>query len=202
MAVDAAGRIVLAGRRRNRMQPALARYTPGGALDTTFGTGGVVTSLGVNPDGSPAGELRAVRIDAAERIVAAGVSGRFALVARLGSGGGLDGTFGTGGLTYGQVDDGAALNGLVLDGDRPLVAGVAGARLPRVLIGALGTGGAPDPAIGGAPPGWRAYDLFAGQAAQALAAAAGPGGTLYTAGSAAGRPFVARSSPTRRRRRR
>jgi uncharacterized delta-60 repeat protein len=195
MAIDAAGRIVLAGRAGAVLQPALVRYGPGGALDATFGAGGVVTTLGTNPDGSAAGELRAVRFDGAGRIVAAGVSGRFALVARLGAAGGLDGAFGSGGTTYGPVADGAELNGLVVDGDRVLVAGAAGARIPRVIVGALGSSGAPDPGIGGAPPGWRAYELSAGQPAQALAAAPGPGGTLYAAGIAAGRGFIGRTLP-------
>jgi uncharacterized delta-60 repeat protein len=102
---------------------ALARYTTSGSLDTSFGTGGLVTtSFGqydaaantvlVQPDGS---------------IVAAGHTStsssffNFAL-ARYHADGSLDPSFGTGGLvmtTFGQLDD---ARGLVLQSDGKLVA--------------------------------------------------------------------------------
>ena len=83
-----------------------------------------------------------------------------ALVVRRLAGGGPDAGFGAGGATYGTLADPAALNGLAFDGPRALVAGLTGAangRTPQFLLGSLGADGVPEPALGGAPPGWRSF---------------------------------------------
>jgi uncharacterized delta-60 repeat protein len=102
---------------------ALARYTANGALDTTFGTGGkITTKLG---DFDAAANQLLVQADG--KIVAAGhtsTSGgsfNFALV-RYNADGSLDASFnGTGIVTtnFGQLDD---VHGLVLQPDGKLVA--------------------------------------------------------------------------------
>jgi len=99
IAIDSAGKIVVAGYSSNGSDRdfALARYKSNGTLDTTFGTGGKVTT----PIGSGDDYARAIAIDSAGKIVVAGYShngsnGDFAL-ARYKSNGTLDTTFGTGG---------------------------------------------------------------------------------------------------------
>jgi len=95
-------KIVVAGSSRdalnNSLGFALARYTPGGSLDATFGTGGVV----VTPVGGNWDAVHALALQAGGKIVAAGRAGsdgvtEFAL-ARYTPGGSLDATFGSGGI--------------------------------------------------------------------------------------------------------
>jgi uncharacterized delta-60 repeat protein len=92
LAVQADGRIVVVG--TLRMRPILARLTASGALDPSFGDGGVVR-LPV--------ALGAPLIDAAGRIVVSGPPDtprrRGVRVVRYTATGGLDATFGRGGLT-------------------------------------------------------------------------------------------------------
>jgi uncharacterized delta-60 repeat protein len=91
LAVQADGRIVVAGsavRSDQSGQLALARYDTDGSLDSSFGTGGLVTT-----SQSPFAYSMAVQSDG--RIIVAG--GSFAL-ARYDSDGSLDSSFGTGGL--------------------------------------------------------------------------------------------------------
>ncbi|MBI2337080.1 MAG: hypothetical protein HYU97_10030 [Deltaproteobacteria bacterium] len=78
---------------------ALARYSSDGSLDTTFGTGGLVTT---DFSGSSDDQARQMVLQSDGKIVVggysdAGGSGDFAL-ARYSSDGSLDTTFGTGGL--------------------------------------------------------------------------------------------------------
>jgi uncharacterized delta-60 repeat protein len=97
--VDAAGRVVVAGRtgELHFEDVALVRYRPDGSLDPTFGTGGVVrTDFGSIQDSA-----QAVAIDPAGRIVVAGFTftptGYDVLVARYRPDGTLDPAFGAGG---------------------------------------------------------------------------------------------------------
>jgi uncharacterized delta-60 repeat protein len=71
--VDAAGRPVAAGTATTAGDEdfAVARFTPAGALDPTFGTGGLVTTPFAGPEDVAGG----VALDRAGRIVVAGVSG-------------------------------------------------------------------------------------------------------------------------------
>ncbi len=111
---DANGNVVVAGRSDSggkNWDFAVARYTPSGSLDTTFGSGGkVLTDFGAS--GIDIG--LAVALDSNGRIVVAGVTepsgaGQFAL-ARYDASGNLDSTFGSGGLvvtSFNDDDDGA-----------------------------------------------------------------------------------------------
>ncbi|MGI8638355.1 MAG: FG-GAP-like repeat-containing protein [Pyrinomonadaceae bacterium] len=133
------GKIVVAGVTVNLPDPtystsnfALARYNTNGSLDSTFGTGGKVTTdfFGFQD------YLAAIIIQPDGKIVAAGMvtpvlfNHNFGLV-RYNSDGSLDTTFGSGGKVStdfnGQID---AVNALVLQADGKLVAagcaGVAG----------------------------------------------------------------------------
>jgi uncharacterized delta-60 repeat protein len=94
VAIQRDGKIVAAGSDvRNHAVFALARYTPGGKLDPSFGSGGkVLTDLGLWSD------ARAVAIQADGKLVVAGV-GRLSdfAVARYAADGKLDSSFGSGG---------------------------------------------------------------------------------------------------------
>ena len=177
MAVDAAGRILLAGTVTfntgggTLLLPVLVRLEANGALDAGFGTVSPVASGGLN----------AVRVDGAGRIVVGGFAGNAALVARVTDAGALDPAFGAGGVTTGTVQDVAEVAALVLDGVRSVVAGRATSpsAVDQILLGSLDAAGAAEPALGGVPPGWRTF----GAGAEALGATLGPAGSVYTAGS-------------------
>jgi len=99
VAVDSAGRVIVAGYSDNgsTYDFAVVRYTSAGVLDTTFGTGGkVTTAIGTSNDLG-----HGVVVDSAGRVIVAGYSDNgsdndFAVV-RYTSAGVLDTTFGTDG---------------------------------------------------------------------------------------------------------
>lgn len=100
MALQADGKSILAGRANNGVHYnfALARYTITGTLDTTFGTGGVVTTT----IGSSDDVAYALVLQADGKIIAAGTTNNvadsdFALV-RYNTNGTLDTTFDTDGI--------------------------------------------------------------------------------------------------------
>lgn len=129
MAVDPDGRIVVAGSTREgggSSSSALARYTPDGSLDATFGDGGLVTTDFVRSGSADEGsELGAIAIDAQGRIVAV-VSidiGDLAL-ARYRADGSLDAGFGDGGLLITNLGGHDAAHAIVIDSaGRIVVAG-------------------------------------------------------------------------------
>ncbi len=103
VALQADGKIVVAGTSHNGSNSdfALARYNPDGSLDTTFGTGGKLTT----PVGSDRDDAHSVALQADGKIVVAGLSNSgnnldynedFAL-ARYNTDGSLDTTFGADG---------------------------------------------------------------------------------------------------------
>ena len=114
MAIQTNGKIVVAGQRRTGASvAALVRYNVNGALDETFGTGGIVTTpIGSFEDGS----ISSVAIQTDGKIVVAG-SGEggsnadFAVI-RFTTDGTLDTTFGTGGIVttdLGSMDRGSSI---------------------------------------------------------------------------------------------
>lgn len=126
LVVEPHGRIVALG--RSGISAALARYTPDGHLDTSFGAGGQVISKEYR-------EGMALLLDPAQRIVVAGQAGDsldgpydFA-VARYLPDGRLDREFGSRGVTVTDLGStGEFATGLRLEADgRILVTGVAGA---------------------------------------------------------------------------
>ncbi len=99
LALQSDGRIVVAGYTTTGGVDndfALARYDADGALDATFGTGGLVTTdLG----GTGSGDFgHAVALQANGRIVVSGDSGDSFGLARYDTDGGLDASFGGGGI--------------------------------------------------------------------------------------------------------
>ncbi len=104
-------------------QLAVARYTPQGMLDGTFGDGGTVTVDG----GSMVEAVRALALNPDGTIVAAGfVNGEHRgdlLLARVTPSGGHDSTVGTGGLTVTDLKSGSErLEGVALQPDGWIVA--------------------------------------------------------------------------------
>jgi uncharacterized delta-60 repeat protein len=101
VALDSQGRIVLGGYAYNGSDDdfALARYTAGGALDPTFGTGGkVITPMGTSSND----QIDSLALDAQGRIVVSGYTSSGATntglaLARYTDTGDLDSSFGTGG---------------------------------------------------------------------------------------------------------
>jgi uncharacterized delta-60 repeat protein len=91
IAIQPDGKIVVAGEASFAASFGLVRYTPDGALDATFGGGGIVTT-----DIAPPGAY-AMALQADGKIVAAGGGRRFALV-RYTPVGDLDPTFGGDGV--------------------------------------------------------------------------------------------------------
>lgn len=153
MAIQPDGRIISAGSSANRM--AVARYTTNGSLDTTFASGGILTTT----LGSAGSEIRAVVVQPDGRILLAGTAAGYdslgagpypgiALV-RLNVDGAFDPTFGTGGSVITAMAtsaSGAALS-LLADG-RILVGGTTGAgfmiaryNTDGTLDGTFGAGG-------------------------------------------------------------
>ncbi len=86
IAIDSSGKIVVAGK-----NGIIARYNSDGTLDTTFGTGGSITSADF-------GSFFAVKIDANGKIVVGGSSTGANVLARYDSNGDLDNNFGTNGI--------------------------------------------------------------------------------------------------------
>jgi uncharacterized delta-60 repeat protein len=123
------GRIVVAGQAAGNadgtnLNFAVARYTPQGTLDATFGNGGtVVVDVGAGaPDGA-----QALVIRVGGRIVAAGDTCdtspcRFALV-RLDPDGTLDATFGNGGIVTTVIGRQAHATSALVEPDGQIVAG-------------------------------------------------------------------------------
>ena len=119
------GRILAAGSSHygSNYDFALVRYNTDGSLDTTFGTGGIVTT----PIESGDSEVLALGIQSDSRIVAAGKSPDgsnydFALV-RYNTNGSLDTTFGTGGIVTTSIGIGwDYANALGIQSDGRIVA--------------------------------------------------------------------------------
>jgi uncharacterized delta-60 repeat protein len=113
------GKIVAAGavvQTDSSQDFALVRYHPGGSLDTTFGTGGVVQA--------PTGAARGVAVQSDGKIVAVGTTFTQLRAARYNSDGLLDGSFGSGGVVTTSIGSGAAdARAVVLQPDGKIVAG-------------------------------------------------------------------------------
>ncbi len=132
-------------------QLGLARYTPQGMLDRTFGDGGMVTVDG----GSMVEAVRALALKPDGAIVAAGfVNGEHRgdlLLARFTHYGGLDFTFGSGGLTITDLGSGSErLEGVAIQPDGWIVAAgqVAVDRHADFAVVRYDPGGRLDPSFG------------------------------------------------------
>jgi uncharacterized delta-60 repeat protein/uncharacterized repeat protein (TIGR01451 family) len=188
LALQPDGKIVVAGYAYAglaRDDFALARYTITGTLDTTFGTGGLVTTSFTTGDDHG----HAVILQPDGRIVVAGYApgaGPDFALARYTITGTLDTTFGTGGLVttdFANHDDRAY--GLTLQSDGKIVAaGHAETGITPIDDFALAryyNDGSPDSTFG---TGGRVTVDFAGQDSGAYSVALQPDGRMVAAGYA------------------
>jgi uncharacterized delta-60 repeat protein len=157
LAIQGDGGIVLAGSAGpttgNDNRFALARYNPGGSLDSSFGDDGKVTT-DLTDGNDQAWDLA---IQPTSEIVAVGVAAgsgeRFALV-RYDSSGDLDGSFGTGGIQILNLDTGSdVLASVVLQEDGNILAagwtGPLNANDYSFVLARFEADGTPDQAFGG-----------------------------------------------------
>ena len=173
LAVQADGRIVVGGYETFDSSTArrafLARFTPDGAPDPTFGSGGFAT------DAVPAAtsaDLRDLALDSAGNIVVAGQRDDLYYVARFLPSGAPDTGFGTGGLVSDPGKEASALDALVVGGDGTIFAG--GGNGPPLLLRLDATGTLLS-SSSASPPA----------KATLVALAAAPGGGVVAAGTAA-----------------
>ncbi len=124
MAIQTNGDIVVGGTSKEgnyNSEFALARFTPSGQLDPTFGTGGVVqTSF----SGTLFDSARAIAIQPDGEIVAVGVDGETAhnlLLARYNPDGSLDTSFGSGGSVVSVGSDFPYYQGLTVQSDGEII---------------------------------------------------------------------------------
>lgn len=121
VAIQADGKIIAAGSSFNDSEFALVRYTTSGALDTTFGTGGIVRTAF-----SIAG-IRTIAIQSDGKIVVGGNIGTTRLdfaVARYTSSGALDTSFGGGdGVVTTQIGTSSSyVNSIAIQSDGKILA--------------------------------------------------------------------------------
>lgn len=146
VAIDSDGNVVVAGSSETGPETAsaaVARYTPSGALDPTFGGGdGIVT---FHFGSGESDYVRAVAIDSSNRITLAGFSGFDYAVARLTASGQLDPTFGGGdGTVITHVGGIDRSNAVIIDGSGRIVLGGEDFTLLRYTAS-----GTLDPSFGG-----------------------------------------------------
>src|SRR5262245_42305337 len=116
------GKLVVAGTGLASTDFALVRYLPDGSLDTSFGSGGTVTtSFSAAADLALAAALQPDGKIVAAGLKASGLTGDVAL-ARYNSDGSLDASFGSGGLVATAVSpQGDGANALALQPDGKIV---------------------------------------------------------------------------------
>lgn len=146
VAMQSDGKIVVAGRARigSNQDFALVRYMVGGALDTSFGTGGkVTTAIG---SGNDSGYSVVVQSDG--KIVVAGDSGGNIALVRYTDTGALDASFGIGGKVTTDMIGGSFDNGysVVLQSDGKIV--VAGSSTSDIALVRYTDSGALDTSFG------------------------------------------------------
>lgn len=182
VAIQSDGRIVVLGQSDFRW--ALARYTPTGVLDATFGAGGTVIGANLRSNLAP----RSVLVQPDGRILAAGTldgaTEDFA-VARFTSTGAPDPAFGANGVAV--VGSGASRHDVVaraalrIDGSI-VVAGhsfeAGSPQAVRYAVARLSAAGAPDPTFGGSGV------VVSSVAAQASGGALQPDGKIIVTGEA------------------
>jgi len=133
IAIDSVGNILVAGWTKNSDKDlALARITPSGNLDTSFGTNGVK----ILDSGNGNDEGKAVKIDSTGHIIVAGQSGSHMSLAKFNSNGSLDTNFGNNGVvTYNSSNTESSAFDLTIDSNSDiLVTGVSGEGNPLKLF--------------------------------------------------------------------
>lgn len=200
IALDAGGRIVAAGtveRTATGWDFGLVRYAADGSLDPTFGFGGrVTTDFGIAGREDKTDEAFAVAIQPDGKIVAAGGTGRcgtsngYAALARYGSDGALDSSFGEGGLVYTDfLRECDAFNAVAVQQDGKIVAagftGQGGVGQDRAfLVARYDADGGLDPTFGSG--GSVLTDFGSARFDEARAVVLQPDGKVLAAGFSSG----------------
>ncbi|MEA2480846.1 MAG: hypothetical protein QOJ07_2768 [Thermoleophilaceae bacterium] len=125
---------------------AVARYTPAGTLDPTFGTGGIASPTGDTPFSSA---LAVALLDDGDLIVT-GHANRSLAVARLNADGTSDGAFGTNGVQLATPPAGAEARSIVIYGDGRIVVAGYGNNIngDQLLLARYTDAGQLDPTFG------------------------------------------------------
>jgi uncharacterized delta-60 repeat protein len=181
LALQPDGKLVVAGNTYNGSNTdfALARYDASGALDTSFGTGGKVTT----PIGSADDKAKALVLQPDGKLVVAGssyVSNNDFALARYNANGTLDTSFGTGGTVTTPISGPSAVSALVLQPDGKLV--VAGSSYSgnyNFALARYNANGTLDTSFG---TGGKVTTPVGSAAAIAFALALQPDGKLVAAG--------------------
>jgi uncharacterized delta-60 repeat protein len=135
--IDNNQRILVGGQTTPTSFLLVARYTPSGALDTSFGTGGLVNS-------PPLGLLSGIALQRDGSILAAGMNTTF-VVARYDTTGNIDETYGNGGVATGAA---ASSSGrIVLENDQRSILVGAPVEATTWQVQRFDTTGVPDAAI-------------------------------------------------------
>lgn len=129
------GRVIVVGSGPGS-KVALIRYTAGGALDTSFGNGGISLTV------AGKAEKAVLQPNGNIVIVASGPSGMF--LARFLSDGTLDSTFGTGGTANVPLKGGSEGRSIVLQPDGKIIAGGLQAGTTAYILARFNTNGTPD----------------------------------------------------------
>jgi uncharacterized delta-60 repeat protein len=151
IAIQHDGKIISGGIMLNRETAAIgfvtARFKTNGSLDSTFGENGYVfTSVGL----SSGAQSTAIQSDGKIILGGFGYSGNteeFRLI-RLNSNGGLDNTFGTGGLVNTSAGAGSEITSIVIQSDGKIIAGGFGGNGYTSAVARYNTNGTLDNTFG------------------------------------------------------
>jgi len=164
------GKIIVAGAGPGEF--ALARYTPNGRLDGSFGRGGLVFTGFQAFQAGPEDYAEALAVQTDGKIVAAGRSFTLFALARYMPNGRLDATFGTGGKALPNVlgDDYDVAEAVATQVDgKIVVVGETGPRFPGAIVARLTSRGRFDPSFGSGGIARGAVSHGAGASAVAIA---------------------------------
>ncbi len=182
VALQGDGKIVVAAQmpptsKKDSEAFAVLRYNADGSLDTTFGSGGVVSFTFTNRTD---GWVEALAVLPAGQIVVAGQSGGVLAVARLTTTGALDAGFGSGGkATFSTIVDrrqGPGIQSMVVDGSGRLV--LVGGLYQNALVVRLTAAGALD------TKGWTTVDYAGGSGDSFTSVAIDAAGRIVAGGRA------------------
>lgn len=178
VAIDSAGQIVVVGSIYPLTAPAdmaLARFNSNGALDTSFGIGGIAR---VDFGGADLGQAIAIQSD--DKIVVGGPHGSEFAIARLDASGALDPSFDADGRA--SFDLGGSVQALAIQADGKIVA--AGGGSNKFMLLRLNSTGALDVTFDA--DGKQMTEFSGPSAVQTGALALQVDGKIVVAGSAAG----------------
>jgi uncharacterized delta-60 repeat protein len=187
LVLQADGKIVVAGDTGFSSSVAIVRYNPDGSLDSTFGSGGEVST----DFGTSSSQANCIALQGDGKMIVAGEGGGSFAALRLNGNGALDPTFGTGGKAVFGVSDstgaplGSVVQGVALQSTGKIVlAGYAGAGFGMpisIALARLTPSGSLDPFFG---TNGEVLTSFSSDDAEASAVAIQPDGNILVGGSA------------------